>query len=51
MKKPSVLGVVHAWITEHDAEKYAHNNFAACGALITSGAPLEKYQHAAWQSV
>lgn len=40
MKKPSVLGVVHSWITEHDAEKYAYVNFDACAAHITSGAPF-----------
>lgn len=40
MKKPSVLGVVHAWITEHDAEKYAYDNFAACAAHILSGTPF-----------
>lgn len=40
MKNPVALGVVQPWITEHDAEKYAYDNFAGCAAHITSGAPF-----------
>lgn len=41
MKNPAVLGVVQSWMTEHDAEKYAYDNFAACAAHVTSGAAFQ----------
>ncbi|KIV98920.1 hypothetical protein, variant [Verruconis gallopava] len=41
MKHPEALGVVRPWILEHDAEKYAIDNFAACAKHIIEGAPFE----------